>query len=49
LAVNGLQRQNLPVARGYVPATAIGAMLYTGGGSMIVAATLTDAPESFKI
>ena len=43
-----LQRQDLPVARGYVPATSIGGIIYTGGGSMIVAATLTDAVESFK-
>ena len=28
-----LQRMNFPVARGYVPAAAIGGFIYTGGGS----------------
>ena len=31
-----LQRLNLPIARGYVPATTIGGMIYTGGVSDIV-------------
>ena len=43
-----LQRQDLPLARGYVPAASIGGMIYTGGGAIIVAATLTDTVESFK-
>jgi N-acetylneuraminic acid mutarotase len=43
-----LQRQNLPLARGYVPAASIGGLIYTGGGASIVAATLTDTVDSFK-
>ena len=42
-----LARANLPVARGYVPATTIGGVIYTGGGAAITAATLTDTVESF--
>ena len=43
-----LQRQDLPLARGYVPAASIGGMIYTGGGASIVTATLTDTVDSFK-
>ena len=43
-----LQRQDLPVARGYVPAASIGGVIYTGGGSDITAAVLTDTADSFK-
>ena len=44
-----LARADLPVARGYVPATSIGSVIYTGGGSSLDAAgTLVDAAESFK-
>ena len=42
-----LPRANLPVARGYVPATTIGGIIFTGGGAAITAATLTDTVESF--
>ena len=43
-----LQRQDLPVPRGYVPAATIGGIIYTGGGSDIVAGVLTDNASSFK-
>jgi hypothetical protein len=37
----------LPVARGYIPTTTIGTLIFTGGGSAISAGLLTDAVESF--
>ena len=42
------QKINLPVARGYVPTTAIGGMIYTAGGSDFVAAALVDTADSFR-
>src|SRR5439155_11042135 len=38
----------LPMARSYVPAAAIGGLIYTGGGSSIAGTTVTDMAESFK-
>lgn len=43
-----LRRLDLPVARSYIPATAIGGLIYTGGGSNFVAGTVTDSADSFK-
>ena len=44
-----LARADLPVMRGYVPATGIGTMIYTGGGSNLDAGgLLIDTTESFK-
>ena len=43
-----LQRVNLPLARGYIPATSIGNVIYTGGGSDYVGGTVTDNPDSFR-
>ena len=43
-----LQRQDMPMARSYVPTAAIGGIIYTGGGSEIVSTTVTDAADSFK-
>jgi plastocyanin len=37
----------LPVPLGYVPATTIGSLIYTAGGSDITAGTLTDTTNSF--
>src|SRR5207244_2208841 len=37
----------LPVARGYIPTTTIGSLIYTGGGSDITGGVLTDAADSF--
>ena len=37
----------LPVPLGYVPTTAIGSLIYTGGGSDITAGVLTDTTNSF--
>ena len=37
----------LPVARGYIPTTTIGTLIYTGGGAAIAAGLITDATESF--
>ena len=37
----------LPVPLGYIPTTTIGSLIYTGGGSDITAATLTDTTNSF--
>ena len=43
-----LQRQDYPVARGYVPAAAIGGLIYTAGGSTTDGTTLSDTNDSFK-
>ena len=44
-----LQRSDLPVARGYVPAATIGGLIYTAGGSNLDAGgNLIDTAESFK-
>src|SRR5262249_34682878 len=43
-----LQRQDLPVPRGYVPAAAIGGIIYTAGGSNTDGTTLSDTQDSFK-
>ncbi len=43
-----LQRADLPVARGYVPAATIGGIIYTGGGSTTDGTTLSDTADSFK-
>jgi len=44
-----LQRADLPVARGYVPAATIGSFIYTGGGSDVDAGgLLIDTVESFR-
>ena len=43
-----LQRQNYPVTRSYIPATAIGGIIYTAGGPNIVTTTVTDSADSFK-
>src|ERR1043166_2726625 len=37
----------LPVAMAYVPATAIGTLIFTGGGSTVAAGALTDSTNSF--
>ncbi len=37
----------LPVPRSYIPTTTIGSLIYTGGGSDIVAGSLTDTTDSF--
>ncbi len=42
------QKVNLPVARGYVPATTINNVIYTGGGSDFVAAAPVDTTDSFR-
>ena len=43
-----LQRSDLPVARGYVPAATIGGLIYTAGGSNLDAGgNLIDTVESF--
>jgi Kelch motif protein len=38
----------LPVPLGYIPTTAIGSFIYTGGGSDITGGVLTDTTNSFK-
>jgi N-acetylneuraminic acid mutarotase len=44
-----LARTNYPLARGYVPAAAIGGIIYTGGGSALdPTGALIDSAESFK-
>jgi len=43
-----LQRADYPVARGYVPAAAIGGFIYTAGGSTTDGTTLSDTTDSFK-
>jgi len=44
-----LARTNYPQARGYVPATTIGGIIYTGGGSALDATgALIDSAESYK-
>jgi hypothetical protein len=43
-----VQLQNYPVARGYMPATAIGGFIYTAGGSTFDASVLADSADSFK-
>ncbi len=44
------QKTDMPVARGYIPATAIGTDIYTAGGSTCVTCMtdLTDTDDSFK-
>lgn len=37
----------LPVARGYIPTTTIGSLIYTGGGADITGGVITDEPDSF--
>ena len=37
----------LPVARGYIPTTTIGSLIYTGGGADITGGAITDATDSF--
>ena len=37
----------LPVARGYIPTTTIGTLIFTGGGAAISAGAITDTAESF--
>src|SRR5439155_7043854 len=37
----------LPVARGYIPTTTIGTLIYTGGGAAISGGAITDATDSF--
>src|SRR5262249_19719629 len=43
-----LQRQDYPVARGYIPAAEIGGLIYTAGGSTTDGTTLSDTNDSFK-
>src|SRR5207237_361143 len=43
-----LQRPDYPVARGYVPAAAIGGSIYTGGGSDFAGGVPLDSADSFK-
>ena len=43
-----LQRQDYPVARGYIPVASIGGLIYTGGGSDFVAGVLVDSANSYK-
>ncbi len=42
------QKANYPVTKSYVPAAAIGGIIYTGGGSDILGTTVTDSAQSFK-
>src|SRR5581483_1146928 len=42
-----VQMASLPVQRGYVPATAIGNLIYTAGGSLWDGTTLQDTSDSF--
>ncbi len=41
------QMVSLPVALGYVPATTIGTLIYTGGGSTYTGGTLVDSTDSY--
>jgi len=43
-----LQRMDYPVARGYVPATTIGGIIYTAGGATTDGTTLSDTSDSFR-
>ena len=43
-----LQRQDYPADRGYIPATAIGNLLYTAGGSFWDGTALRDTTDSYK-
>src|SRR6266446_5130693 len=43
-----LQRQDYPADRGYVPTTAIGNLLFTGGGSFWDGTALRDTIDSYK-
>jgi len=45
-----LQRLDYPVSRSYIPTTAIGGMIYTGGGTLAAGSpvALTDMADSFK-
>ena len=42
------QKTNYPVTKSYVPAAAIGGIIYTGGGSDILGTTVTDSAQSFR-
>ena len=42
-----LKGTTLPVALGYIPTATIGNLIYTGGGAIITAGTLTDDADSF--
>ncbi len=42
------QKADYPMDRGYIPATAIGNVIYTGGGSLWDGTTLHDTADSFK-
>jgi Kelch motif len=42
-----VQKVSLPVERGYVPATGIGSLIYTAGGSLWDGVTLQDTNDSF--
>jgi hypothetical protein len=42
-----VQKVNLPVPLGYIPAAAIGSVIYTGGGADITGGVLTDTTNSF--
>jgi plastocyanin/N-acetylneuraminic acid mutarotase len=42
-----VQKVSLPVQRGYVPATTIGNLIYTAGGSLWDGTTLQDTMDSF--
>jgi hypothetical protein len=42
------QRLDYPVARGYIPATTIGGLIYTAGGSVTDGTTLMDTAEAFR-
>jgi N-acetylneuraminic acid mutarotase len=42
-----VQKASLPVERGYVPATTIGNLIYTAGGSLWDGVTLQDTNDSF--
>ena len=43
-----LQRLDYPLARSYIPAAAIDGLIYTGGGSDIVGAVVTDTADSYE-
>ena len=42
-----MQKVNLPVPLGYIPAAGIGSVIYTGGGADITGGVLTDTTNSF--
>ena len=42
-----VQKVSLPVPLGYIPAAAIGSVIYTGGGADITGGVLTDTTNSF--